>query len=69
MFVRTPYMATNQWSFLLGINKQLSRLNSFMFGVKLPLCSWLLLLFLPFSLIGWGQIRRGVTITPTVDDD
>lgn len=24
---------------------------------------------LPHSLIGWGQIRRGVTITPTVDDD
>lgn len=24
---------------------------------------------LPYSLIGWGQIRRGVTITPTVDDD
>lgn len=23
----------------------------------------------PVSLIGWGQIRRGVTITPTVDDD
>lgn len=40
-----------------------------MFGVKWPLYSWLLLLFLPVSLIGWGQIRRGVTITPTVDDD
>lgn len=25
--------------------------------------------FFPVSLIGWGQIRRGVTITPTVDDD
>lgn len=24
---------------------------------------------LSHSLIGWGQIRRGVTITPTVDDD
>lgn len=26
-------------------------------------------LFSLCSLIGWGQIRRGVTITPTVDDD
>lgn len=26
-------------------------------------------LFLFPSLIGWGQIRRGMSITPTVDDD